>query len=858
MGALALSSCQQAPQKPSEGVSKKLARHRASVIDSLQYDISLTIPDSLSKPVVGKTVIRLRTTDTLNNLTLDFAPADSNLNHVQFDQAAVDYSIRNGHIILHPEKSPIAPGPHTIILKYRAGNEPLNRNKEYLYSLFVPARASHALPLFDQPNLKGRFQLTLTIPSHWKAVSNSPADSIHHLDGKTRYRFKRTPPLPTYLFSFVAGDFMLETADRNGRTLRFFHRETDSAKVARNREQIFDLHARSLQWLEEYTGIAHPFEKFDFVLIPGFQYGGMEHPGAILYRASRIFLDESATQQEKLGQAGLIAHETAHMWFGDLVTMEWFNDVWTKEVFANFMAAKIVHPSFPEIDHDQRFILEHFPPSYGVDRTRGTHPIRQSLGNLKNAGSLYGSLIYHKAPIVMKKLEKMMGPDHMQQGLQIYLGRYRWKSARWNDLIAVFDSVSDQNIARWSQIWVEEAGRPIITSQPAISSSSAKVRFSQSDPLQQNRTWPQYLTVETQFDGKNTTKEILFDTPQKTISLDTATGELNYLLPNADGTGYGLFKMDSVSLHSLLAELPRISSPKKRAVIWLDLWENFLEQRIRPAEILDLATRALPAESNAMNTEQILGYLESTYWRYASDSLRDEYTRPLEKLLWNQVQQVDSASLKSTYFKSFRDIASSDTALKKLYRVWNRQLDIPKLSFSTRDYTRMAAALSIHEYGNVDSLLDRQQQRIENPDRLKRFKFIRPALSPDAETRDDFFNRLKKPENRSHEPWVIDAVRYLHHPARKEHARKYLYPSLKMLEEMERTGDIFFPKSWLDATFSGHNTMEAALVVKSFLEVRETYPHFLKQKMLQSIDPLFRAVEMRENIQMNLEIPRSR
>ncbi len=139
------------------------------------------------------------------------------------------------------------------------------------------------------------------------------------------------------------------------------HRETDAAKVARNRDAIFDLHASALGWLERYTGIPYPWGKFDFLLVPSFQFGGMEHPGAIFYNASGLLLDPSATQNQKLGRASLIAHETAHMWFGDLVTMRWFDDVWMKEVFANFMAAKIVNPSFPEINHDLRFLLAHYP-----------------------------------------------------------------------------------------------------------------------------------------------------------------------------------------------------------------------------------------------------------------------------------------------------------------------------------------------------------------------------------------------------------------------------------------------------------------------------------------------------------------
>ena len=241
-----------------------------------------------------------------------------------------------------------------------------------------------------------------------------------------------------------------------------FHRETDAAKVARNRDAIFDLHARSLDWLENYTGIPYPWGKFDFLLVPSFQFGGMEHAGAIFYNAPALLLDPSATQDQQLGRASLIAHETAHMWFGDLVTMRWFNDVWMKEVFANFMAAKIVNPSFPAINHELRFLLAHYPAAYDVDRTPGTNAIRQRLDNLNEAGSLYGAIIYQKAPIVMRQLEGILGEASFRDGVRQYLDERPFGNATWPDLIAVLDGRTPEDLAAWSRVWVEETGRPSI------------------------------------------------------------------------------------------------------------------------------------------------------------------------------------------------------------------------------------------------------------------------------------------------------------------------------------------------------------------------------------------------------------
>ena len=207
----------------------------------------------------------------------------------------------------------------------------------------------------------------------------------------------------------------------------------------------------------------------------------MEHAGKILYNASGLLLDESATQNQMLGRASVIAHETAHMWFGDLVTMRWFNDVWMKEVFANFMAAKIVNPSFPEVNHDLRFLLAHYPAAYDVDRTPGANPIRQPLDNLNEAGSLYGAIIYQKAPIVMRHLEALLGEDSFRDGLREYLNAHPFGNATWTDLIAVLDRRTPVDLAAWSRVWVEQPGRPTITTELEVADGRiASLAFAQT------------------------------------------------------------------------------------------------------------------------------------------------------------------------------------------------------------------------------------------------------------------------------------------------------------------------------------------------------------------------------------------
>ena len=480
---------------PGTGVPLTLAQSRAGRMSDLRYDLHFTIPAAATEPLAGRSTIRFQLKEASAPLPLDFSEPAQRITSLSVNGRTVEPHVVEGHVML--PAADLHAGSNEVRLAFLAGDASLNRNPDFLYTLFVPARAHLAFPCFDQPDLKARWTLALDVPSGWQVLANGAETAREESSGVVKVGFAETPPLPTYLFAFAAGKFSVETGERAGRTFRMFHRETDAAKVARNRDAIFDLHAASLAWLERYTGIPYPWGKFDFLLVPSFQFGGMEHAGAIFYNASGLLLDQSATQNQKLGRASVIAHETAHMWFGDLVTMRWFDDVWMKEVFANFMAAKIVNPSFPEINHELRFLYANYPAAYDVDRTRGTNAIRQHLDNLDEAGSLYGAIIYQKAPIVMRQLEGILGEESFRDGLREYLRDHAFANATWSDLIVLLDRRTPEDLAAWSRAWVEEAGRPTITTELQVSGGRiTRLAFAQHDPVSaRGLNWNQRLQV---------------------------------------------------------------------------------------------------------------------------------------------------------------------------------------------------------------------------------------------------------------------------------------------------------------------------------------------------------------------------
>jgi aminopeptidase N len=667
-------------------------------------------------------------------------------------------------------------------------------------------------------------------------------------NGRVGLRFAETQPISTYLFAFATGKFSVERAERNGRELRMFHRENEAEKLMRNRDAIFDLHAAALAWMEQYTGIPYPFGKFDFAAIPAFQFGGMEHPGAIFYDANSLLLDPSATETQILDRASTIAHETAHMWFGDLVTMRWFNDVWMKEVFANVMAAKIVNPSFPAVDHDLRFLLDHYPAAYSVDRTAGTNAIRQSLANLNEAGTLYGPIIYEKAPIVMRQLERLLGSESFRDGLREYLKGHAYANASWSDLIDLLDRRTAEDLVPWSHAWVEEAGRVIITTELTIENGRiARLALTQRDPYpRRGLTWNQQMQIALGYDTGVRLLPVRLSGPSVDVTEALGLDAPRFVLPNGAGLGYGEFHLDKRSRDWLVTGLPSIGDRLTRASAWVALWEAMLDGEVRAADVIELALRALPLETDELVAQRVLGYLNQAYWRFSPSDARTALATRVEATLRSGLDAAQTASRKGAYFSTLRDVALTAPTLAWLERVWRQEQQVAGLTLAENDYVALAQELAVRAAPSWKGILDRQIDRTMNADRKARLQFVAPALSDDPAVRDRFFESLRDASNRRHEPWVLDGVGYLHHPLRAPASEKYLRPSLQMLQDIQRTGDIFFPKRWMDATLSGHRSTAAAQTVRAFAaRLPRDYPDRLRRVILSSADNLFRAATLK-------------
>jgi aminopeptidase N len=831
------------PEAVERGISESLARERAAALTAVRYDLAFTVPERRQQPVEGS----LRLTATLaspRRIVIDFSAPKERVRSVRVGDKEVVPVYTEDHLIIPADAT--RAGENRIAIEFTAGDEALNRNEDFLYTLFVPARAHLTFPCFDQPDIKARYTLRLDVPGGWETVANAGESARETNGGRLRVRFGETRPLPTYLFGFVAGRFSVEHATRNGRELRMFHRETDAAKVGRNRDALFDLHASALTWLEDYTALPYQFDKFDFILIPSFQFGGMEHAGAVLYNASGMMLDESATQNQLLNRASTIAHETAHMWFGDLVTMRWFNDVWMKEVFANFMAAKIVNPSFPMVNHELRFLLSNYPDAYSVDRTAGSNPIRQPLSNLNDAGQLYGPIIYEKAPIVMRQLEMIVGEQPFRDGLREYLKKYAFGNATWLDLIRILDAKTPDNLAAWSRAWVEERGRPEFTTalRMAKNNTIERLTITMNDPLRRRLVWPQRMRITLGYADHRKDLNVYANGRDTTVREAAGLPKPLFILPNGGGLAYGLFLLDEQSAGYLLGNVARIDDALTRGAAWVTLWDNVLEGRVAAGAFLDAAIPALAEESDEQNAQRVLAYVSRAFWRYLPQQQRLARAPSLETALRAGIARANTTSLKSAWFSAFRDDVLTRDGQSWLERVWRREEQIPGLPFVETDEIAMAMELAVREVPGWQQILQTQLERTENPDRKARFAFVMPALSADPQVRAAAFERFRMLENRRREPWVSESLAYLNHPLREQDSDRYIRSGLELLAEIQRTGDIFFPSNWTGSILWGHRTPGAAAIVRDFLAEELQFPERLRWTVLSAADDLFRAAAL--------------
>jgi len=848
---LMLGSVHAFPQAPA-GIPRDLARFRVQQLKDVRYQLSYTITPRADS-VSGHEEMRfVQNADDRGILPewLDFR--EGSISSLTINGQAASTDTQNGHVELPATmlkldenvvvidfKAPVAPAGKAI-----TRFEDKDDGSEYIYTLFVPMDADMAFPCFDQPDLKAKFKLNVTAPQDWTVISNTDGHETSGENagaaGQHRIEFAETKPISTYLFAFAAGPFQ-KVHDTPGLP-GLFVRKSKLQKAEAEAESVQQITADGIKYLSDYFAQPFPFPKYDMVMIPGFAYGGMEHAGATFLREESILFRTAPTHSDRLNRDILLLHELTHQWFGDLVTMRWFDDLWLKEGFAQYMAYHTLNSLKPNENVWKRFYQAIKPAAYAIDSTQGTTPIYQDIPNLKDAKSAYGAIVYSKAPGVIKQLAFVVGDDQFRDGLRLYLKEHAYANAEWNDLVRALERTSKKPLGPWADAWIKKRGMPQVDVSLACDRrqglSSIDVR--QHDVLNQGTIWPIATELLIHQRGIDSTTTISFATTKNGMLV--RPGCPDYVFGNDEDQAYGRFLLDPVSRKAVMAQLGSMKDVFQRTLLWGSLWDSVREAEMDPREYIDLALRNLPEEQDESLAQSIIGRTITALHRYVSPEVREQLAPKMEALAADQMLHSPSQDMRITWFRALRGVAETAKARGQLKDMLTVKLIVPGVELRPLDRWNIVESLVAQNDPDATAVLAAEEKRDPTGDG-KKYAYMARAARPDPETKKQYFDEYLHDAARP-EDWIEISLGSFNWWNQSDLTLPYLAPALDAVPQVKRERKIFFMLAWLNAFIGGQQSSAAQKQVHDFLN-SAALDKDLRLKILEVVDELDRTVKIR-------------
>jgi aminopeptidase N len=843
-----------------EGVSRELALHRATQISDLRYRLNLELVPGASR-IKGSEEIRLKIADAAEPVILDFRDLDSSgkaiegaINSLKVNGRPVDTPRQiNGHILLPAQY--FKNGENTISLGFETGVAPAGRpiirysdqddGSEYIYTLFVPMDASLAFPCFDQPDLKGRFSLSLLTPENWTVVSNGEPEigPAQVQAGNKETRFKETQPISTYLFSLAAGPFKQITGKGASAPLRLFVRQSKLKRAQEEWPEVMQITRDGMKHFVDFFNYRFPFPKYDQVLIPGFAYGGMEHAGSTFLREDSILFRTTPNRSDRLSRASLVLHELAHQWFGDLVTMRWFDDLWLKEGFANYMASHAMAAIYDRDEIWKRFYQTHKPLAYGIDGTKGTTPIYQVVNNLKDAKSAYGAIVYQKAPSLLRALSFLIGEEKFRDGVRLFLKEHSYANAEWSDLIGSFERTSNRKLKGWADAWVKQRGMPQVDVEWSCNAAGTidSLKLQQQDVLNEGGVWPIKTRLLLAYDD-SPPERIIVQLDGARAAIREAAGKKcpAYIFANDGDFGYGRFMLDERSRRAVPERIGKVKDPFHRTMLWGTLWDAVREAEMSPTDYLTLALNSLTSETDEQLAESLLERIARVYQRYLSNDKRAMFAERIESLCYDRM--MNARGLQIAYFRAYRTLATTEPGRRRLKEMLAGKLAVSGVELKQHDRWRIVTTLLTHADAESEALLEGERSHDRSDDSRKQ-AYIAEAARGDAASKRRYFDDYAK--NRAiPEDWIEGSLSPFNSFNQSQLTLPYLRPALEALPQIKRERKIFFVLAWLNAFIGGQQSGEALNEVREFVRTKKV-ERDLELKVLEVMDELERTVRIR-------------
>jgi aminopeptidase N len=715
--------------------------------------------------------------------------------------------------------------------------------------------ASMAFPCFDQPDLKGQFTLEVEHPAGWTVVANTAPTA----SSGTHTKFGETRPISTYLFAFAAGPWVA-LPSQNPTEPTVYVRKSQLAQARQEAPQVQQMASRGIAYFEDFFAQPFPFPKYDLVLIPGFPFGGMEHAGATFLNEDSVLFRSTPTASDYFRRNILVLHETCHQWFGDLVTMRWFNDLWLKEGFAQYMAYKALAQLEPAENPWKRFYEEIKPLAYGIDETQGTTPIFQNITNLKDAKSAYGAIVYQKAPAVLKQLDYFVGNEAFRNGLRIYLKDHAYANAEWADLVHAFEQASSQlgqhkDVQSWAESWITHRGMPEVTVNYACNSGKiSEFTINQRDVLNEGHFWPMAneILLISSAESKNETGvqtvKVEWDAAKHPVAEAIGKPCPNLVFANEGDYGYGRFLLDAPSVAvaaSMLAPgaLEPVTDPLRRSMLWGALWENVHVAQSAPRGYLDLALKSLPDEADESLARIQGGRMATVLHAYLSDAARKAAAPRVEAVVADRLLHAPTLGLRIVNFRTFTSIAETPAALQQMKDLLTGKLAVPGLTLKPLDRWNLVGHLVTMNDPEAQTIYAAEQTRDHSGEGQK-YAYAAAAGAPSAEVKSRYFDEYLHSQT-IQEDWITHSLRPFNSWNQSALTAAYLQRALDELPDIKLHRKIFFLGAWLGAFLDGQTDPEAQTTVKTWLTSHPIDPD-LRLKVLEVSDALDRTVLIRQ------------
>ncbi|MFT8704856.1 aminopeptidase N [Bifidobacterium aquikefiricola] len=658
---------------PGSNLTQIEAEERREIVSHPAYVVSLDVTQGA------------KTFTSSTTLTFDAKPGDSTfldliaptvdsivLNGATLDPAVVfkDDRIALEHLQEHNQVDV------TATCAYSRTGEGLHRSVDpadgriYLYSQFEVPDARRVYAVFDQPDLKATFDFTVVAPESWTVLSNSPVASVENLAGKTaegtlgdapaegikRWIFEQTPTMSSYLTAFVAGPYAgwtSEYANEDGRTIPMglYCRQSLKDAFDKDTESLFDVTKKGFAFYAKTWGVPYPYAKYDQVFVPEYNAGAMENIALVTLRDSYIF--ESKVSGAVINRrVETVLHELAHMWFGDYVTMKWWNDLWLNESFAEFMSTLATSEATEHTDDWATFCSGEKSWALAEDQMPTTHPIVAPIHDLNDTYVNFDGITYAKGASVLKQLVAYVGRAKFFEGIHSYLTKHAYGNATLHDLLVELSKASGRDLDSWSKLWLEQSGINTITADIDTNSEGTitKADLVQTAPAEFPVTRPHRIAVgfyNPDDNGKivRTDRfELDVDGERTEISDIIGLKRPRFILVNDDDLTYTKLRFDKESLNFAEAHLYAFKDPLARAVIWLSLWDMTRDAEFPAERFVTLSLKAVSTEKQSTTFRYALSQISGAVHNYVAPSRRASIMKLVAQTLWKLVLAAEAGS----------------------------------------------------------------------------------------------------------------------------------------------------------------------------------------------------------------------